>query len=162
VSHDPEPPTRRLDPERASTIRETEYVEGPTREELLDRLRSLRTALAIVGVLAIAALGVALYSLLSEDDDGDTRQGASPARVSALEDQVDELDNRVDDRATKNSVDELRADQQDLEEQVKQAGSSDDSEQLQQSVDQLNDDIQALEQRVDDLAAQQGGATTEP
>jgi hypothetical protein len=55
---------------------------------LEDSIASLRTGLMFVGVIAVAALGVAIYALL-----GDSSQGAvsSDARVSQLEDRVDRL-----------------------------------------------------------------------
>ena len=164
MTPDYEPPTRRIPPEPPpGTVRETEYVADPEREELRDRIRSLRTALALTALLAIAALGVALYSVLAEDEEDGGRRGASPARVSSLDNRVDELENRIDDRATKNSVEQLEQRQEELEGQVEQAGEQGgDAEQLQQSVEQLSEDVQALDQRVDDLAAQQDGAQPEP
>ncbi|MDQ3722703.1 MAG: hypothetical protein M3376_06480 [Actinomycetota bacterium] len=62
-------------------------------------LNSLRTGLMIVGVLAVAALGVAVYALMKEDDGGaSSRSGlASDARVSRLEDRIDRLSRQVQD-----------------------------------------------------------------
>lgn len=164
VAYDREPPTRRIPPTPPpGGVRETEYVVDPEREDLRDRLRSLRTALTLTALLAAAALGVGLYALLVDDEDEDVRRGASPARVSALDDRVDELENRIGDRATKNALDRLEQRQAQLEGQVEQAGEAGgDAEALQQSVEQLGADVQALEQRVDDLAAQQDEGTTPP
>jgi 3-phenylpropionate/cinnamic acid dioxygenase small subunit len=146
-------------------VRETEYVVDPEKEELRDRIRSLRTALALTALLATAALGIGLYTLLAEDEEqGVDRRGASPARVAALDDRVDELENRVGDRATKNQLDQIEQRQERLEGQIEQAGEAGgDAEAVQQSVEQINADVQALEQRVDELAAQQGEeGTTQP
>jgi chromosome segregation ATPase len=164
VSYDREPPTRRIPPAPPpGGVRETEYVVDPEREDLRDRIRSLRTALALTALLAAVALGVGLYALLAEDEDEPGRRGASPARVSALDDRVDELEDRVGDRATKNALARLEQRQEELEGQVDQAREAGgDTEALQQSIEQLNTDLQALEQRVDDLAAQQDEGTTPP
>lgn len=164
MAYDREPPTRRIPPTPPPPggVRETEYVADPEREDLRDRIRSLSTALALTAVLAAAALGVALYALLADDDDETGRRGASPARVAALDDRVDELEDRVADRATRNALDRLEQRQERLEGRVEQAAESGgDTEALQQSIEQLDADVQALEQRVDDLAAQQqqDGAT---
>ena len=67
------------------------------REEVRDRLRSLKTTVVLLAVLAVVALGVAIWALLSSQDSGET-QGASASRVSALEDQVDELERRRQER----------------------------------------------------------------
>jgi chromosome segregation ATPase len=162
-----EPPTRRIPPTPPTPppggVRETEYVADPEREELRDRIRSLRTALALTALLALAGLGVGLYTLLAEDEEDNGRRGASPARVSALSDRVDDLEERVGDRATKNSVTRLEQRQEELEGQIEQAGEAGgDAEALQESLEQVNTDVQALEQRVDDLAAQQEEGTTPP
>lgn len=164
MGYDQDPPTRRLpaqppgDPARTG-VRETEYVSGPTpaEAELRDRLRSLRTALALVGVLAAAALGVALWTLLSEDEEGDGR-GASPQRVNRLQDRVATLEERVGDRATKSSVSDLRADVDALESDVEEASAGGEAtEETQAAVETLQGDVEALEQQVADLAAQSSG-----
>lgn len=55
---------------------------------LEDSIASLRTGLMIVGVIAVAALGVAIYALLGDS----TQSGAaSDGRVAQLEDRVDRL-----------------------------------------------------------------------
>jgi len=62
---------------------------------LEDAVNSLRTGLMIVGVIAVAALGVAIYALV-KDDDADARKGlASDSRVSQLDDRVDRLSRQV-------------------------------------------------------------------
>ena len=50
------------------------------REEVLDSLRSLRTAVALLGVLALVAVGVAVWALLSSDDDGGGGSGGGAAK----------------------------------------------------------------------------------
>ena len=160
MGYDQDPPTRRIpaqqpgDPVRTGV--QTEYVSGPTPAEadLRDRLRSLQTALAFVGVLAAAALGVALWTLLSEDEEGDGR-GASPQRVSRLQDRVATLEERVGERATKNSVSDLRGDVDALESDVKAASEGGEAtEETQAAIETLQGDVEALEQQVADLAEQ--------
>jgi hypothetical protein len=64
---------------------------------LEDSLASLRTGLMIVGVIAVAALGVAIYSLMKNDDTASgSRSGlASDSRVSQLDDRIDRLSRQV-------------------------------------------------------------------
>ena len=160
-----EPPTRRIDPvpPPPGTPREREIItEEPAgvREALLDELRSLKRTLAIVGVVAIAALGVALWALLSQEEEGDAQRGASNERVSQLEDRVDSLENDVEDAATKQSVSNVRQNQEELSEQVDQlaedsSGGGDDAQQAQESVEQLQQDVEELGQRLDDVEQQQ-------
>jgi chromosome segregation ATPase len=143
-------------------VRETEYVADPEREALRDRVRSLTTALVLTALLATVALGAALYALL-QDDDEDTsgRRGASPARVQSLDERVDQLEGRIDDRATKNSLNELEQRLGTVEDQAEQAGEAGgDASQLQQSVETLDESVNALEDRVQSLEQSQSGGTT--
>ena len=66
---------------------------------LEDALNSLRTGLMIVGVIAVAALGVAIYTLLKDDDGATATRGnaASEERVSQLDDRIDRLSRQVQD-----------------------------------------------------------------
>ena len=162
-------PTRRLSPQQpaapARTGVQTEYASGPAPAEadLRDRLRSLQTALAFVGVLAAAALGVALWTLLSEDEEGSGR-GASPERVSRLQERVGSLEARVDARATKTSVSDLRSDVDNLRSDLDEAAAgAEGGEETQQAVETLQGDVEALEQQIADLAQQDtGGEQAQP
>jgi hypothetical protein len=63
-----------------------------------DAIGSLRTGLTIVGVIAVAALAVAIYALVQANDSssGGSRSGlATDSRVSQLEDRVDRLSRQV-------------------------------------------------------------------
>lgn len=157
---DPEPPTRRIPPTPPprGTVSETEYVTDPYLERLRDRIRSLTTAIVLTALLATAALGVALYALLAEDEESDGgRRGASPARVANLSDRVDALENRVGDRATKNDVEALEERLAEVQQQAQQAGEDGgDTAQLQESIEALDQSVQQLEQRVEELE-QSGG-----
>jgi outer membrane murein-binding lipoprotein Lpp len=134
------------------------------RAALLDELRSLKRALALVGVIAIAALGVALWALLDQQDSGDGTSGASSERVSRLEDRVDELEGDVEDAASDESVSRLRQEQEDLAEQVGQLSEQSSGSDSQEAVDQLEQQVEDLGGRVDDLEQQQdaGGTETTP
>ena len=172
-------PTRRLPPTRpAEPLPEREVVTTTEPDpgwvqEILDRLRSLRTGLALVGVLATAALGVGLWALLSQEEEGDARQGASRERVQALDERVDELESETEDAASQNAVQGLRDQQQELEERVRaveeQASDGGGAEDVQADVQQLSDAIeqngQAIEQldeRVGDLEQQQTQDSASP
>lgn len=166
----PEDPTRRLEPAPPpSTPRELAYVEGDpvtSRAALLDELRSLKRWLAVVSVLAVAGLGIALYTLLSDREDGDGR-GASRSSVSQLRERVGELESDVRDRASDDSVSELRQSQEKLEGRVselgKQAADADDggdaaARAVESATKELRGEIDALEQRVE--AAEQAAEQT--
>jgi gas vesicle protein len=167
-----EPPTRRIDPTAPPPVaREHEVVteeRDPERLALLDELGSLKRALALVGAIAIAALGVGLWALLAGDDGNDAR-GASRERVSDLEERVNELEGDVENAASDESVSELRQEQEQLGEQVgqlsDQAGGGDDearqaAEELGQSVEQLEQRVDAVEQQQEEQAASGGGSDT--
>ena len=176
---DPGEPTRRLPPTRpAEPLREREVVtttepDPAWVQEILDRLRSLRTTVTLVGVLALAALGVGLWALLSQEEEGDARQGASRERVQTLEDRVDELESETEDAASQNAVEGLRDQQQELEQRVRavEEQSSDgggvedvqaDVQQLSDAVEQIGQAIEQLNQRVGDLEQQQSQGSDSP
>jgi len=81
--------------ERHARELELETDVGAWHALLLDRLQSLRAAVAIVAVLALGALGVAVWGLLHDDGGGTRRQGVSVARARALESRVQRLEQRV-------------------------------------------------------------------
>jgi hypothetical protein len=167
----PEEPTRPLPPPTPAPARrvyEREVaapVDDPYRTEiLLDRLRSLRTALAIVGLIAVAALAVAVYAVLAMEEESDAGGGASRQQVANLDDRVDALEAEVEDRATGDDVNRIADDVQALSDRVDQvakqarsAASTDNSgtdEQARASIDQLNQSLTDLDERVRDLEAQ--------
>jgi uncharacterized protein HemX len=115
------------------------------RMQVIDRLRSLKRALAVVAVLAVAALGIALWALLAEDDD----DGRARARaVRALEDRVERLEAEVD-RAPSRVVVSVRDEQRSLDERL-DALEQDQNE----AIDGLRQEVQELEERVDELQQQ--------
>ena len=168
VPRDPDDPTRPLppaDPRRPVVEREAVVTAEPDpwAVEIVDRLRSLQFGVVLVGILAAAALGVALWALLAEDE-GDSQGGASAARVRALEDRVDELEQRAGDAASSDAVASMRDRQRQLDERLSaledQAGGNAvedtqaDIAQLSDGVDELGQAVEELDQRVADLEQQ--------
>jgi outer membrane murein-binding lipoprotein Lpp len=144
MAHEPEPPLER--PPAAF-------------EELHDRLRSLRTALLLVGLVAGVALGIGIWALLEAQD----REAAGAAEVERLEDQVDQLERDVEQRASDQSVEELRAQQEELTGQLERLSEDTAGEELAQTVEELSQDVAELDSRVDELEEEQqqgnGGAS---
>ena len=161
----PPPPDRPTEPlrPRAPVAREhvAEAVVDPRLlERLEDAVRSLRTALALVGVLATLALGVAIYALMETDDSEDSRDGASRERVSRLDDRVDRLSRQLQNARASDGGDAEERDVRSLERRLERRASTGEVEQLRTAVQRLQDsageggDTAALEDRVDRLAQQ--------
>jgi hypothetical protein len=116
----PEEPTRPLAPARPVATERT-VVRTEAEEKLwadvLDRLGSLRTGLVVVGVIALAALGVALWALLDDVGNPD-REDTSRVRVERLADRVDRLESEVGEAASKGGVAAIRAGQRALQRRV--------------------------------------------
>ena len=170
---DPDEPTRRLPPtEPPRPVRErtvvTEEPEPAWEAVNFDRLRSLRTAVVLVGIIALAALGVAVWALISELNEGDGRRNASAARVAELSDRVDQLESQVRDTASEDALAGIRDREKQLDDRLstleKESGGDalsslqNDVAQVGDSVDQLDQRIEQLEQRVDELEQQQSTA----
>ena len=81
------------------------------REHVHDRLRSLTTAVTLVGLVALAALGVTLWALFT-----DPREDASTELVRRLEQRVEQLDARLQQRPAARDLIAVRERQQSLEE----------------------------------------------
>ena len=117
---------------------------------LEDAISSVRTGLMFVGVIAVAALGVAIYALMKDDDTSSRAGGATSARVATLEDRVDRLSRQVQSaRASANNSDDTEAiaDRVDaLERTVKTLADRPQPGDATQAVRELSD-------RIDDLAA---------
>ncbi len=154
----PETPPRPLPPEYAAGA--PVYAEDEDPRLLADRIRSLQTALALLGVLAVAALGVALWALLTGDDDDQQRvdrRGASTERVAELEARVDELRDAVRDAPSADAVQQLQDDQEQLQAQVDEVAETAGGEQVatdeeaRTAVEQLSGQVQELEARIDQV-----------
>ena len=161
----PDRPTERLRPSPPPPVVEEYVSTAPAVDpnvillRLEDAIEGLRTWLVIVGLVAIAAFGIALYSLLT-DDEGDgrgttSRSGlASDERVTGLENRIDRLSRQVQDLRrddgdsdTAAVGDRIEALEQRVE-SLPEGGSGEDAtqavEQLSGRVDQLADDIEEL------------------
>ncbi len=109
----PDRPTERLQPQPPERLQPQpppqpvyeERVVAPAVDthavllRLEDSIQSLRTGLMLVGVIAVAALGVAIYALMTQDDAATTSNSsaASDSRVSQLDDRIDRLSRQVQD-----------------------------------------------------------------
>lgn len=186
---DPDEPTRRLPPTHgpyAPPPREHEREVAVTpgddivwREEIVDRLDSLRTAVVLLGIVAIAALGIALWALLTQEEEDDARRGASAERVRDLEERVEELEQDIDRAPSRDALSQLSETVESLDERVGAVedrverqgaggGTSDQVEDLQRdvqqlgdAVEQLGDAVERLDQRmsaVEEQLEQQGGS----
>jgi DNA repair exonuclease SbcCD ATPase subunit len=131
-------------------------VEPPDRDaswraQVRDRLRSLTRALAVVAVLTVAALGIALWALIAdEDDDGRGRAGA----IRALEDRVDELEAEVERAPSRVEV-SIRDEQRSLDERFDEL-----EENTSDALEDVRQDLEQLQQRVDELEQRQQRPTT--
>ncbi len=179
----PDRPTQRLQPQPPPAAEyEQRVVEhgvaapvtdwGVLIARLEDAIHSLRTGLIVVGLLSALALGVALYSLLANDDNqGDGRREASADRVARLDDRVDRLSRQVQglraDREGTNElasrVDKLSRSVSSLRGQAASGGGDDDAAaaaaDARQVVEQLGERVDDLSQQVEELRQNQ---TTQP
>ena len=157
----PTEPLRPRQPVAAEPVvaRDVAAVDPAWMARIEDQIRSLKSMMALIGVIALAALGLALYELLRDDDDGD-RTGASRERVAQIDERVDRLEgkaggapeesdvNRVQEglegKAEKSDVEDLGSQIEELRAAV-EAGGSDDS---------TAQDLATLSEQVDQLAAE--------
>jgi len=174
---EPEEPTRRLPPTRPAeplppereVVRE---VDPAWTREFAGRLRSLRTAVVLLALLSLAALGVGIYALLTQEEEGDARRGASVERVQELEDRVDAVESEVEDVPSQEAVARLRDQQRDLEQRLSALeDQSDDNgveevrsdlQQLSDAIEQNGRAIEQLDERVGDLEQQQSQDSASP
>lgn len=119
-----------------------------------DAIGSLRTGLMVVGVIAVAALGVAIYALMKEDDSGGgSRSGlASDSRVSQLDDRIDRISRQVQGLrsgggASSDAVEDRVAALEKTVETLAERPAADP----QQAIDQLSDRIDDIAQDVEAL-----------
>ena len=162
---DPDEPTRRLPPTHGPPappprVHEREVAvtaddDIAWREEILDRLNSLRTAVVLLGIVAVAALGIALYALLTQEEEADVRRGASAEQVRALEERVEELEQDIDRAPSRDALSQLSETVESLDERVgaveEGGGTSAQVEDLQRDVQQLGDAVEQLSNAVEQL-----------
>jgi ubiquinone biosynthesis protein UbiJ len=160
----PEEPPRRFPPARPIASERTVVRTVPEETlwaEVLDRLGSVRTGLVVVAVIALAALGVALWALL--DDTGDTDQNASRLRVERLADRVDRLESQVGEAASEGGVAAIRDGQRALQRRVQALEATveesraavQDVQEISAAAEALQVSVEALEERLDALEQQQ-------
>ena len=134
---------------------------------LEDRLRTVRTLAITFALVAVVALGVAVWALVRAGDDDGGGSGASPARVRALANRVERLESRSSATRTTTSssaatgasasaVAGLQEDVESLKEQVSDAQGSASTD----AVDSLSDRVDTLEGEVDELQAGGGDDTS--
>jgi hypothetical protein len=166
----PEEPTRPI-PAVRPIATESAVVRTEPEErlwaEVHDRLGSVRAGLIVVAVIALAALGVAVWVLLDNDAD---RGDASRVRVERLADRVDRLESEVDETASEGDLAAIRGRQAALQRRVQalrvtveesraaahegQAAAQDVGETA-AAVEALQDSVDGLEQRLAAVEQQQ-------
>ncbi len=123
---------------------------------------ALRTWIVVVGVLALVALGVALYAAIDDDTargGGSTSGLASDERVSQIDDRVDRLSRQIqalradssgggDSAALANRIGELESTVKSLPSSGGSAasGTQDAIDELSSRIDDLASDVEALKQ----------------
>lgn len=156
-------PTEPVRP-REPIVRERETVASYETGDSLwlaidDRLRSIRMMLALVAIIALAALGLSIYTLVDQNNDSDK---ASAARVAALSDRVGRLEGKTSTSEstgadTTNSLAgriAQKADKQDLQDlsdEIDKLKSSNSSGASQSSLTRLSTRVDQLAQQVADL-----------
>lgn len=167
----PDRPTERLRPEPPpqQPVYE-ERVVAPAVDpnvvllRLEDAIGSVRTGLMVVGVIAVAALGVAIYALTKADDDaggGSSRGLATEARVSQLDDRIDRISRQVQGLrsgggASSDAVEDRVAAVERTVKTLAERPSADP----QQAIDQLSERIDEIAQNVE--ALEQAQSQTPP
>lgn len=145
----PDRPTEPLRPaQRAPVVEDRVAGPDPILLRLEDALDSLRTGLMIVGVIAVAALGVAIYSLVSQEDGGDGSRSAlaSDSHVSELDDRVDRISRQVQDLRGDGDDEELGDRVEALEGTVKELAER-------PAPGDATGAVKELSERIDDIAA---------
>lgn len=156
----PDRPTQPLPPARHVPLVD-ERVVAPAVDlnvvllRLEDAVVSLRNWILVVGVIALAALGVALYALLRDDSGtrGSSRRGlASSERVSRLDGRVDRLSRQVQGVRAGGRGDAVLADRVDgLERRIKTLADQPSGGDSTQAIEQLSSRVDALARDVDAL-----------
>jgi hypothetical protein len=148
------------------------YVEEPLVEadplavaRVGDALRSLRTAVVLLGLLSVAALGLAVYALMQSQEAD--RGSASSGRVARLDDRVDRLSRDVQRTRESTTGTADQSDVNQVQDELSGKASSSDVRKLERTVGKLqtevadaksNDDTTAaldqVDQRLDDMSRQ--------
>lgn len=159
----PEPPTAPLG-SPARVVETTDASLALARFE--DAIRSLRSALMLVGLLAVVALGLGIYALLRHDRDpvryvGPQRGLATLGDVSRLAGRVNHLDAALAAlRSSAKGTAALSARVGRLEGTVKQLAARQGSTSSAQAVSQLSSRVNKLGSEVAQLQSSQGQTQT--
>ncbi len=151
----PDRPTERLPP-RQPAARVEEHTVVPDVDphalyRLEDAIGSLRTGVMIVGVIAVAALGAALYGLLRDDGSAASGGSASADRIAQLDDRVDRLSRQVQDaRSSASDAAGLEDRVSSIEETVKELADRPAAD-PQEAIDELSGRIDAVAKDVEQL-----------
>lgn len=133
-----------------------EPVDAAWAARLEDEVRSLKRLAALLGLLAVAAIGIGLWALLSDDDS----KGASRERVARIDDRVDRLERRLGTASEESDTARLENELQEKAGKEDLQGIQDDVGDLRVSLDKLaaadsqDEGVAKLEDRVDELAQQ--------
>ena len=130
---------------------------------LEDQIRSLRTFMALLTLLSLAALGIGIYALIKAQETDD--QSASQTRVSRIDERVDKvesdlrrtseendvsrLEGRISGKADATDVTQLRQQVTQLRTQLRNTGEGNDA--ATKAADDLGDRVDALSRQVQDL-----------
>lgn len=159
----PDRPTERLAPSRTEhrVVEQAPVADLDALARLEDAIASLRTGVMIAGVIAVAALGVALYAIL-RDDGGTAGSGASQERVSRLDDRVDRLSSQLQDarssaRGAADVDDRVEALEKAVEDLAERPASD-----PQQAIDELSGRIDEVAKNVEELEQQAQQAPQTP
>ena len=163
----PTEPLRPREPVAAGVAVEREVADPGWVARLDDQLRSLKTMVALIGVLSLLALGAALYALLGDEEDVDST-GASRDRVAQIDERVDRLESKAGEaseesdvaglekelsgKADQGDVEQLSADIEELRAAVEEGGTD---EAVTQELDSLRQGLEALAAEVEELRAEQ-------
>ena len=171
----PDRPTEPLVPRAPAVPVAAERIVEPVVDpqwvaRLEDQIRSLRTFMALLTLLSLAALGVGVYALIKAQDNED--QSASQTRVSRLDNRVDELESdlkrtseendvtrlegRISGKADTTDVSQLRQQVTQLRTQIRTAGEGEAD--ATKAAEDLGDRVDALSRQVQDL--RESGGTT--
>jgi septal ring factor EnvC (AmiA/AmiB activator) len=153
-------PHRRIIPEPGPPV----APPGPDRLALLaDDVRSLRTALVLVGLLALAGVGLSVWSLL-EGEDSDNARSSLRERTQQLDRRIDEVESDVrrtseesDVTALERRLERTRSQVQEAEERSAETAEAND--QLRGRISDLAETNEELADRVQRLEQDGGGDT---
>jgi uncharacterized protein HemX len=115
------------------------------RELVRDQLHSLRTGLVVLAVLAVVALGIALWALLSVQTTD-----VSAVRLRSVERRLERIQTEVRDTPSSAALTSVRASQQSLDRQVSSLANR--LQRVERTNIELKATLDSVQQRVDTRA----------